>query len=175
MSVTCYLPFQVDNEEIQQNMKEFQTLCLTQEPRLRQCVVPPQKAHITLLVLHLEDQRLEEAKIMFEEMCRDHFSKDDIFDVEFEGVGTFGSRVLFAKPRGNIDRIIKMSESFQSKYSCEYQLDPHLTLMKVKGKGLKKIPRTSYEGLEDYKFGIQSFKKIQFLSMTKPATKVNIL
>ena len=161
-------------------MEEFQSQCLDNEPKLRSFLVSPKKAHITLLVLHVEDGRLEEAKSIFEH-CRDHFSNDKIFHVEFTGVGAFGNRVLFAKPSGNTERIVRLSETFQAKFSeqnfqCEYKLCPHLTLLKVKAKrkGLKKIPSSSYDGLENYRFGIQSFRTIQLLSMTKPVAEVQI-
>merc|ERR1712048_594485 len=97
------------------------------------------------------EDRLEEAKSMFEH-CQDHFSNDNVFDVEFSGIGSFGNRVLFAKPSGNIERIVRLSETFQAKYSeqnfqCEFKLDPHLTLFKVKAKrkALKKslLPHTT--------------------------------
>ena len=169
---------QVDSEEIQRNMTEFQTHCLDNEPKLRSFLVSPKKAHITVLVLHVEDDRLEEAKSIFQH-CGDHFSNDESFEVEFTGVGAFGNRVLFAKPSGNIERIARLSETFQAKYSeqnfdCEYKPNPHLTLLKVKAKrkALKKIPGSSYDGLEDYRFGIQSFKTVQLLSMTKPVAEV---
>ena len=174
---------QVDSEEIQGNMQKYQTKCLENEPKLKSFLVSPAKAHITLLVLHVEDERLEEAKMMFEEICKENFSNDDIFHVEFAGVGRFGNRVLFAKPgTENMDRIRSMSEIFQSKYSehgyysCNFKLDPHLTLLKVKTKkkGLKKIPSSTYEGSEDFKFGIQPFQTIQLLSMTKPASEVGV-
>ena len=161
-------------------MEEFQSQCLAKEPKLRSFLVSPKKAHITVLVLHVEDERMEEAKSIFQ-CCRDELSNDKVFEVEFAGVGAFGNRVLFAKPSGNIERILRLSETFQAKYSeqnfpCEFKVDPHLTLLKVKAKrkALKKIPRSSYEGLEDYRFGIQSFKTVQLLSMTKPAAEVNI-
>ena len=172
---------QVDSEDIQRSMKEFQESCLDKEPKLKTSLVSPKKAHITLLVFHVEDERLEEAKLLFEEICQNSFSKDDIFDVRFEGVGSFGTRVLFAKPTGNIERMIKMSEVFQSKFSeekfpCDFKLQPHLTLMKVRGrsKELRKIPRSSHSDLKDYNFGVQSFETIQLLSMTKPESEVII-
>ena len=160
-------------------MEEFQSQCLHNEPKLRSFLVSPMKAHITLLVLHVEDDRLEEAKSIFE-CCRDNLSNDNTFDVEFAGVGTFGNRVLFAKPSGNIERIVGLAETFQAKYSeqnfqCDsHKLDPHLTLLKVKAKrkALKKIPSSSYDGLADYRFGIQSFRTVQLLSMTKPVAEV---
>lgn len=158
-------------------MEEFQSQCLHNEPKLRSFLVSPKKAHITVLVLHVEEDRLEEAKSIFEH-CQDHFSNDNVFDVEFSGIGSFGNRVLFAKPSGNIERIVRLSETFQAKYSeqnfqCEFKLDPHLTLFKVKAKrkALKKIPPSSYDGLEDYSFGIQSFRTVQLLSMTKPVAE----
>ena len=159
-------------------MEEFQSQCLANEPKLRSFLVSPKKAHITLLVLHVEEDRMEEAKSIFEN-CRDHASNDKGFEVEFAGVGAFGNRVLFAKPSGNIERILSLSETFQAKYSehnfhCENNGHPHLTLLKVKAKrkALKKIPSSSYEGLEDYRFGVQSFRTVQLLSMTKPVAEV---
>ena len=184
VKLTRIRTFQVGNEEIQRRMEEFQRICLNKEPKLKTFLVSPKKAHITLLVFQAEDERLEEAKLLFEEICRDSFSKDDIFDVRFEGVETFNGRVLFAKPVGNTERMIKLSELFHSKFSeqnfpCDFQsqpnIQPHLTLMKPrrwKSKDLRSIPCSSYNGLEDYAFGIQSFKNIQLLSMTKPETEV---
>ena len=75
-------------------MEDFQTRCLDKEPKLKSFLVSPKKAHITLLVLNVEDERMEEAKSIFAQ-CRDHFSNDKMFEVEFSGVGTFGNRVLF--------------------------------------------------------------------------------
>ena len=89
-------------------MEEFQSQCLHNEPKLRSFLVSPKKAHITVLVLHVEEDRLEEAKSIFEH-CQDHFSNDNVFDVEFSGIGSFGNRVLFAKPSGNIERIVRLS------------------------------------------------------------------
>ena len=158
-------------------MDEFQKKCLSSEPKLESCIVSPKKAHITVLLLCVEDERLDEVRSTFEQICRENFSKDDIFNVKFEGVGRFGNRVLFACPTGNTDKIVSVSETFKSKFSDQdlfqdFKLSPHLTLMKVTRKSHKNIPGSAYEGLEDFCFGTQSFQSIQLLSMTKPETEV---
>eukprot|EP00092_Neocalanus_flemingeri_P037859 GFUD01041211.1.p1 GENE.GFUD01041211.1~~GFUD01041211.1.p1 ORF type:complete len:280 (+),score=78.63 GFUD01041211.1:257-1096(+) len=178
-----FAALQVDNPDIQHAMDTFQQDCLEYDPRLRDFLVPVRKAHITLLVLHISEEKMEEAKDIFksviEEKIINHFDDEDIFEVMFESVGSFNNRVVFAKPSSGVDRMQYMNQELYKAFtlrgfSCDSKFSPHLTLMKKgykKGNGLKEIPSESFENCSRNKFGIQAFSGIQLLSMTKPQTK----
>ena len=145
--------------------------------------MPVKKAHITLLVFHVPTERLEEAKEIFRntinESIVNHLDGADIFDVTFEGVGSFGGRVVYAEPQNNVHRMKFLNEVFFRAFSekgfiADSKFTPHLTLLK-KGyrsrTNLSKIPPEAYEAITDKYFGVQEFSGIQFLSMAKPQTK----
>ena len=160
----------------------FQKDCLDFDCRLKDFLVPVKKAHITLLVLHISEERMEEAKGIFKSVINETISNtfdEDIFEVKFEGVGSFNNMVVFAYPLTGVDRMQYMNQelfkAFSEKgFSCDSKFTPHLTLMKKgykKSSNLNKIPSQSFENAEEKQFGTQQFSGIQLLSMTKPQTK----
>ena len=173
----------VDNPEIHKAMDCFQQSCLEHDPRLRDFLVPVRKAHITLLVMHVSKERLEEAKDLFitviQEKIVGHFDKDDVFEVTFECAGSFNGRVVYAEPQSNTDRMIYMNQELYKAFSergfaCESNFSPHITLLKKgykKGNDLEEVPPVAYANMNKTYFGIQEFSGIQLLSMSKPQTK----
>ena len=125
-------------------MDSFQQDCVDHDPRLSDFLVPVRKAHITLLVLHVSQEKMEEAKDIFNAVIQEkvvgYFDGDDIFEVTFEGAGSFNNRVVFAEPKNNTERMVHMNREFykafsEKGFSCEPNFSPHLTLLK---KGFKR-------------------------------------
>ena len=126
---------------------------------------------------------MEEATDVFNGVIQgqilNHFDGEDIFEVKFEGVGSFNNRVVFAEPSTDIDRMQYMNQELykafsERGFSCESKFTPHLTLLKKgykKGNDLQIIPQEACENLVTKYFGIQEFSGIQLLSMSKPQTK----
>ena len=165
-------------------MKEFQDKCVEYDERLSEFLVPIKKAHITLAVLHVPEEKLEEATQLFQSVIETKiigaFEEGDSFKVVFDSIGTFSNKVIFAKPHNNIERMEFMHREFheaftQAGYYCDSKFTLHLTLLKKGfGKGLvNKVPPEAYERLKDMYFGVQEFSGIQFLSMSqhKPEAK----
>merc|ERR1719228_1544443 len=73
MKPNVFAALQVDNPDIQKNMETFQQSCLEFEPRLKDFLVPVRKAHITLLVVHIAKERMEEATSILKELLRKRF------------------------------------------------------------------------------------------------------
>lgn len=179
-----FVSLQVDNPDIQKAMACFQQACLDFDPCLSDFLVPVRKAHITLLVFHVAKNRLEEAKDIFksviEEQIVGQFEGEDIFEVEFSGIGAFdGNKVIFAEPKTNTDRMIfindKLYQAFTDKqFNCDKKFNAHLTLLKKgykRKKNVQKVPLEAYKDIKDSYFGIQEISGIQLLSMSKPQTK----
>jgi len=178
-----FVSLQVDNPKIQEAMTQFQQTCTEYDPDLSHFLVPVRKAHITLLVLHAEKERLEDAKELFNTVIKEkivgHFDEDE-FEVEFSGVGAFdGNRVIFAEPKTNTSRMTYMNHELyqafsENSFSCESKFNPHLTLLKKgykKKSNVQKVPPEAYENIKDTYFGIQQISGVQLLSMCKPQTK----
>jgi len=178
-----FVSLQVDNPKIQEAMTSFQQACIEYDPGLSHFLVPVRKAHITLLVLTVDKERLEEAKDVFNTVIKEsfegHFDEDE-FEVEFSGVGAFdGNRVIFAEPKTNVDRLTYMNRQLYQAFSeklfpCESKFNPHLTLLKKgykKNNGVQKVPPEAYEDTKETYFGTQNINGVQLLSMCKPQTK----
>lgn len=178
-----FVSLQVDNPKIQEAMTQFQQTCTEYDPNLSHFLVPVRKAHITLLVLHADKERLGEAKDIFNAVIKEkiegQFDKDD-FEVEFSGVGAFdGNRVIYAEPRTNTERMTYMNKEFyqafsENSFSCESKFNSHLTLLKKGYKkkcDVQKVPKEAYQDIKETYFGIQQISGVQLLSMSKPQTK----
>ena len=138
-------------------MDSFQQDCVDHDPQLSDFLVPVRKAHITLLVLHVSQEKMEEANDIFNAVIQEkvvgYFDGDDIFEVTFEGAGIFNKRVVFAEPKNNTERMVHMNREFYKAFSekgftCEPNFSPHLTLLKKgfkRGNDLQEVPKEAFE------------------------------
>ena len=94
-----FLGFRITNGTILENIEEFQNDLISAHENLANFVEAPCKAHVTLPVLQL-DRKSDEVdkciKLLTENLKFEIQNNDNI--VKFQGVGKFGSRVIFAKP-----------------------------------------------------------------------------
>ena len=94
-----FLGYRITNGTILENIEEFQNDLISANENFANFVEAPCKAHVTLPVLQL-DRKSDEVdkciKLLTENLKID--IKDNENKVKFQGVGKFGSRVLFAKP-----------------------------------------------------------------------------
>lgn len=177
-----FVAVQVDNAQIQDALVEVQDTCVAYDSRLSTFTVPVEKSHITLLVLNVAEDQMEQARDLMTRVIR----KKEVqalkggFQVKFHGVETFpGKRVLYAKPvTGHEELEIlyrSVLEAFSGAGFKSFSADfkPHLTVMKYqrgRGGNLGRISEDSFDSVKEKVFGTQTMRGIQLLSMFKPAS-----
>ena len=130
------MKFQVSNKAILMRMKDIQNACLHNDERLKDCLVPIEKAHVTLLALYVPEDKIWEAKELFESTIHNivvgHFDDEggDRFEVTFKGLDSFEDRVVFAEPQKNVHRIKFLNKVFYREftrwgYSVDSKFKPH--------------------------------------------------
>jgi len=180
-----FLGLRITSSSILEKIGKLQTELISKNEVLSNYIEPPCKAHVTLSVMHLEDDELETCKSMLQEKFKPNLSEADR-TLTFEGLGRFGNRVLFVKPHTGIESLQKMHEDLQnllieSELKTEVGRDfhPHVTMFKTSRpkSGRKRNNETKEklglddELLEEFKdlhFGEEIVEEIQLLSMTKP-------
>merc|ERR1712142_1004182 len=104
-----FLAVQINNPDIKTAMKEVQDKSVEYDKQLTEMVVPLNLAHVTLLVLHAEQEEIEAAKVIVADVIKNN----DIapFDVKFEGLEMFNkNEILFAKPTEGSDDLKNLNK-----------------------------------------------------------------
>jgi len=168
-----------------EKIDKLQTDLIAKNEVLAKYIEPPCKAHITLSVMHLDDEELETCKNMLQEKYKQSLSEAER-TLSFEGIGRFGNRVLFVKPNTGIESLQKMQLELQNlliesdlKTEVGRDYHPHVTLFKTskpkggrkrnnKGKDKLGFDDELIEEFKDLDFGEEIVEDIQLLSMNKP-------
>ena len=163
-------------------MESAQQDLVKTDPSFAEFLVSVKKAHITLLVFRVDWEEMEKARIIFDTVVKEkivnHFN-EDVFDVQFEGVGAFEEQIVFMKPISGVERMKYMNQELlkaftAAGYNCDPVFTPHVTLVKQKfgkGKEMGKIPSDWLKKFKNKYFGIQKICGIELLSMSKPMTE----
>ena len=103
-----------------------------------------EKAHITVLAAHVEEEQLDKAKRVIERVLRNQIVKavPTEFDVELRGIDAFGDKIVYAEVDKGEDHLRLINEKLldafeEAGFSCDARFTPHVTLMKVSGGGDK--------------------------------------
>ena len=178
-----FVAIRVSNPDIHAGVKIVQDSLVTHDKRLKAALIPLETLHLTLLVIHLQDdeQILKAAGTLNQcQVSLEPILQNGALTLTFSGLDHFGHQVLFVKLGGeeelaqlnsvaNIIRETFEKEGIPSADSQDFK--PHLTVMKLsrspklRKKGMKKIPVESYTSWVDYKFGEDSVNALYLCSM----------
>jgi len=180
-----FLGFRIKNPEILKAAEEVQQDIIDHEDELEDSLVPTVKLHVTLLVFRAEEDQLELAKTVIQnvfEKIKNNLIQDPLI-LNFRGVDSFpGDKVVFAVPQVDsqvLGRLNDLRARFvaaldQEKFDIpQHQRDntikPHLTLVKILRRSqLNSIPQNSFKHNKHKIFGAEKMGALQFLSMAKP-------
>lgn len=122
-------------------MQEVQAGCIRENPSLEaHCKnAPVQKTHVTLLVAHVTEPQLEKAKAIMGEILQKKILPqlhDKQFKISFEGMSSFGEKIVYAEVGEGANELRLMNEAFleafeAAGFDCDSRYTPHMTVMKV--------------------------------------------
>ena len=183
-----FLAIRVSNPQIHSAIKIVQDSITTHNEKLTPALIPLATLHLTLMVIHLEnDEQIQRAKEVLNQ-CKislDPILRNSALTITFSGLDHFDHRVVYAKLCGgeemevlksvvNIVRETFTKEGIPSTDPREF--NPHLTVMKllhnprVRRKGIKlikEIPEESYASWVDMNFGEEPVNALHLCSMNK--------
>ena len=183
-----FLAIRVSNPQIHSAIKIVQDSITTHNEKLTPALIPLANLHLTLMVIHLEnDEQIQRAKEVLNQ-CKislDPILRNSALTITFSGLDHFDHRVVYAKLCGgeemevlksvvNIVRETFTKEGIPSTNPREF--NPHLTVMKllhnprVRRKGIKlikEIPEESYASWVDMNFGEETVNALHLCSMYK--------
>lgn len=182
-----FLAIRVSNPQIHSAIKIVQDSITTYNEKLTPALIPLATLHLTLMVIHLEnDEQIQKAKEVLNQ-CKislDPILQNSALTITFSGLDHFNHQVLYVKALGgeeilksvvNIVRETFTKEGIPSTDRREFS--PHLTVMKLsrkpmlRRKGIKKIPEESYVSWVDMSFGEESVNSLHLCSMNKKKEK----
>jgi len=178
-----FVAVRVSNPQIHSGVKIVQDSIITHNEKLKPALVPLATLHLTLLVVHLEDDEQIQKATDILHLCRaslEPFMQNSTLTLNFSGLDHFRHQVLFVKLCGeeriatlnsvtNIVRETFTKEGIPSTDSRDF--NPHLTVMKLtrspklRKKGVKKIPVESYTSWVDFSFGEETVSTLHLCSM----------
>ena len=173
----------VSNPHIHSGVKVVQDSIITHNEMLKHALIPLATLHLTLLVVHLDDDEQIQKAADILHSCRTSLEpilQNNTLTLNFSGLDHFGHQVLFVKLCGeegiaalnsvaNIVREMFTKEGIPSTDSRDF--NPHLTIMKLtrspklRKKGIKKIPVESYANWADFSFGEEPVNALHLCSM----------
>ncbi len=190
-----FTALQVNDPGIHQRLLRVQKSALESDKKLKEFMVPVNKAHITLHAFYLEETSIPYLTAAVERGVeaweREEEGQDQEdqgkLELHFSGLGTFTGKVynkdkvVFAKMQENasLERLYarvteKMGEVEGMGDQLKPDFVPHLTIMKLsraksrEGRKRRRIEAEHYEQFIDIDFGTQICSSLQLLSMTKP-------
>lgn len=176
-----FLGLRITNHTILENIEKFQNDIISSNEDIKNFAVASCKSHVTLPVLQL-DKKSEDLEKCIRLLTENLKIKTQEHDnkVKFQGVGRFGSRVLFAKPVTGVSflqSIFSLSQKILTdagiKVENKIQYNPHLTLFKVKSGRRKRDDEfnnkieVDIHKFDDFVFGEEKVSEVLLLSMNK--------
>ncbi|XP_068719182.1 uncharacterized protein [Montipora capricornis] len=178
-----FVAVRVSNPDIHSGVKIVQDSIVTHNEKFKPALIPLATLHLTLLVVHLEDERQIEKAAEVLNQCRTSLEpilQNGALRLIYSGLDHFRHQVLFVKLGGeeefaalmsvaNIVREMFEKEGMPSTDSRDFK--PHLTVMKLsrspnlRKKGIKSIPVESYSNCVDFKFGEEPVNALYLCSM----------
>lgn len=184
-----FLAIRVSNPQIHSGIQIVQDSITAHNEKLTPALIPLATLHLTLMVMHLEDDEQIQKATEVLNQCRTSLEPilcNSTLRLTFSGLDHFGHQVLYVKLFGeeemevlksvvNIVRETFTKEGIPSTDSREFS--PHLTVMKLsrnpklRKNGIKKIPAESYSSWVDMSFGEEPVNALQLCSMNKKKEK----
>lgn len=178
-----FVAIRVSNPHIHSGVKIVQDSVVTHNETLKAALIPLATLHLTLLVVHLDDDdQIQKAADILHDCTTslEPIFQNSTLTLNFSGLDHFGHQVLFVKLCGekgiaalnsvaNIVRETFTKEGIPSTDSRDF--NPHLTVMKLtrspklRKKGIKKIPVESYANWVDFSFGEEPVNALHLCSM----------
>ena len=175
-----FLALHITSDAVKENLEKVQQDYIGKDERLKEFLVPIAGAHITLVVFHVEEERLVESKKILRKVFEDKLEGKHFQSIVFKGLGKFGSKVVYAKPVEGQNVLTSIREVFSQQLLdhgfevCGDGFNPHLTILKGKrqrGRRAKKckqkIIQENFCLNDDLFFGAQDVSSIHYLSMYK--------
>lgn len=180
-----FIAIRVSNPVIHSGVKIVQDSVVSHDEKLMPALIPLATLHLTLLVLHLEDEEKIQKATEVLHQCRTSLEPvllNSALTLNFAGLDNFRHQVLFVKLCGeegivrlntvaNVVRDAFAKEGIPSTDSREFS--PHLTVMKLtrspklRKRGIRKIPLESYATWTDFDFGEERVTSLHLCSMNK--------
>ena len=178
-----FVAIRVSNPHIHSGVKIVQDSIVTHNESLKAALIPLATLHLTLLVVHLDDDEQIQKAADTLQYCRTSLEpilQNSTLTLNFSGLDHFGHQVLFVKLCGeegiaalnsvaNIVRETFTKEGIPSTDPRDF--NPHLTVMKLyrspklRKKGIKKIPVEIYANWVDFSFGEEPVNALYLCSM----------
>ena len=180
-----FIAIRVSNPVIHSGVKIVQDSVVSHDEKLMPALIPLATLHLTLLVLHLEDEEKIQKATEVLHQCRTSLEPvllNSALTLNFAGLDNFRHQVLFVKLCGeegivrlntvaNVVRDTFAKEGIPATDSREFS--PHLTVMKLtrspklRKRGIGKIPLESYATWTDFDFGEERVSSLHLCSMNK--------
>ena len=180
-----FIAIRVSNPVIHSGVKIVQDSVVSHNEKLMPALIPLATLHLTLLVLHLEDEEKIQKATEVLHQCRTSLEPvllNSALTLNFAGLDNFRHQVLFVKLCGeegivrlntvaNVVRDTFAKEGIPSTDSRDFS--PHLTVMKLtrspklRKRGIRKIPLESYATWTDFDFGEERVTSLHLCSMNK--------
>ena len=182
ISPNYFIAIRVSNPRIHDGVKNVQDSIVTHNEELKLALKPLATLHLTLLVVHLEDEEQIQKATQILHQCRrslEPILQNDTLTLNFAGLGHFDNRVLFVKLCSQkkkkvvaVADIVKKTFAEEGIHSTDSRkFYPHLTVMdlahkrKLRKQGITKIPVQSYATWAHSKFGKELVTGFHLCSM----------
>ena len=149
--------------EVQDKLRE-------NDPKLSKMIVPVSLAHVTVLVFHAEQEKIQAARDIISDTLKSNSIHS--FHLKFEGLDSFNnSQILYAKPTEGKEKLKIMNAVLKKAlkeggFLCnEKPYNPHVTILKAQSSKFASVE--SFEAELKRSFGVEEVAGIQ-LCMVSP-------
>lgn len=178
-----FVAIRVSNPHIHSGVKIVQDSIVAQNEKIKPALIPLATLHLTLLVVHLDDDKQIQKAIDILHGCRSSLEPillNSALRLNFSGLDQFRHQLLFVKVDGEeeIATLKSVADIIRETFAKEgipstdsRDFNPHLTVMKLtrspklRKKGIRKIPAESYSSWIDLSFGEEPVRALHLCSM----------
>ena len=161
---THFYAVRIPDPAIHQKVTAVQRHLIAQDASLKTCLVSPGRLHVTLGVVRLTEATLEDAKAVVPRAAQ----RASAVSCSLPGLGSFGTRVLFARVDGLHDLARCVHEEIRGALNQpQPEFNAHATIAKTsKARGRRSIRQHTFQDLLDQDLGSFHATSIDLLAMS---------
>ena len=128
-----FIGFKITGRKFLSDIKIIQDTIVRTDSSLKKELIKPHRMHLTLLALHIKDDKQDLAKAgnILQEIMKDI----EEFEINLENIGNFEDSVIFISPKKNDKNLRQMNKKLfttftNAGYSCDKRFNPHVSILR---------------------------------------------
>ena len=128
-----FIGFKITGKKFLSDIKIIQDTMIKIDSSLKRELIKPHRMHLTLLALHIEDNKQDLAKAG--DILQETMRAVEEFEINLESIRSFDDSVVFLSPKKNDKNLRQINKKLftaftNAGYSCDKKFNPHVSIIR---------------------------------------------